>query len=235
MKTSAELLGESFQKARHHWRRHSTAELKVAPAQKPVPNVTVAISREEGSRGAEIARELGKRLDWPVYDRELITKIAEESGIREELLTTVDEKDTGWLVDVLEAFSGGRHVSGAAYAHQLGQVLAALSTHGNCVIVGRGAVALLPEATTVGVHVVAPLKDRAARVKRDQGLSDAEAKRLVEKTDHDRVSFVKNHFHKDLHDVCLYDLTLNTSRLKVEDCVELILCACERKKRQAAD
>ncbi len=230
MKSSSELLGDSFQKARHHWQRHSKADLQVAPAQKPAPNLTVAISREEGSLGAEIARELGKRLDWPVYDRELITKIADQSGIREELLTTVDEKDTGWLVDVLEAFSGGKHVSGAAYAHQLGQVLAALSAHGNCVIVGRGAVALLPEAKTVCVQVVAPLKDRVARVKRDRGLSDTEAKKLIEKTDRDRVNFVKNHFHKDLRELYLYDVVLNTARLKVEDCVEMILCACDRKR-----
>src|SRR4051794_28835183 len=58
-------------------------------AQGPSPKATahsIAISREAESGGPEVAREVGKRLGWRVYDRELLEQIATDLGVRADLL-----------------------------------------------------------------------------------------------------------------------------------------------------
>jgi len=47
------------------------------PGKKLVPQITIAISRQAGSSGADIARAVGARLGWPVYDHELLTRTPE--------------------------------------------------------------------------------------------------------------------------------------------------------------
>src|SRR5260221_11552317 len=47
---------------------------------------SVAIGREVGARGGEIARQLGAKLGWPVYDRETLGYVSRQSEAAELLL-----------------------------------------------------------------------------------------------------------------------------------------------------
>ncbi|MGE5388460.1 MAG: hypothetical protein ACM3NE_06195, partial [Hyphomicrobiales bacterium] len=40
------------------------------------PSFTIALSREAGSGGTLVAREIGRRLNWPVYDRETACRLS---------------------------------------------------------------------------------------------------------------------------------------------------------------
>ena len=55
-------------------------------------NIIITIGREFGSGGLDVAHELGKRLDIPVYDNELITKAAQDSGVSAEFFAQKDER-----------------------------------------------------------------------------------------------------------------------------------------------
>jgi cytidylate kinase len=185
----------------------------------------VAVSREAGARGVEVAREIGQRLEWPVYDREIIDLIAEESGLRSELLKSVDEHDPNWLVEAFTSFTRHGAVSSAGYVHHLVNVLNALAAHGKCVIVGRGANAFLPRATTLRLRVVADLGDRVRQVALEKGLSEEEASAEVTRTDRERARFVENHFRRDIADPTHFDLVVNTSRLSPAACADLAVSA----------
>ena len=79
-------ISESLERAERHWtEHHRPGESATATG------LTVAITREAGSPGTTLARELGKRLDWPVYDHELVEQIAQDMGLRSSLLDSVDE------------------------------------------------------------------------------------------------------------------------------------------------
>ena len=54
-------------------------------------NIIITIARQFGSGGHEIGRRLAKKLDIPLYDKELITHAAEESGLSEEILHYFDD------------------------------------------------------------------------------------------------------------------------------------------------
>jgi cytidylate kinase len=222
MRSSVNILqreAERLEAAERHWeaKAHSRGEQKKKA-------FTIALAREAGSSGTLVADELGKRLNWPVYDQLLLERIAQEMGLRTQLLESVDERRKSWLLEVVEGFAAPG-VSELAYVQHLTQTLLSLGTHGDCVIVGRGAPHILPKETTLRVRLVANLDDRIAAMARRLNLSADKAAKWVAETDRQRHTFVKDHFFKDPADPHQYDLVLNTSTWSVGDCADLILHA----------
>lgn len=219
------LKSEAFERARTEWRRAAAHRTQTAAA------YTIAISRESGAGGAAIARELGRLLGWPVYDRELLEHIAGEAGLRTELLETLDEKRTHWLTEMIESFTHAVPMSGAAYARRLMQTMLALASHGNCVIVGRGCTAVVPRDTSLKVRLVAALDDRTERICKRLGISKVAAIEHVRFNDTHREGFVKDHFHRTVGDPHDYDLVINTSQFTVEQSAALILEALRLRQK----
>ena len=127
---------------------------------------TIAIARDTGAPATAVAREVGRRLGWQVYDHELLERIAEEHGLRVSLLESLDERRQSWLVECLEGFAQKAHVGESGYVRHLTQTILSLGAHGCCVIVGRGAAHLLPPETTLRVRLVQSLEDRVAAIMR---------------------------------------------------------------------
>jgi cytidylate kinase len=220
---------DTLDRAQRHWQTRHGQDARGGTA----PALTVALEREAGTFGTTLARELGRRLDWPVYDHELLERIAQETGLRVSLLESVDERPQGWLQEAFRGFTEVPQVSENAYVRHLVETVLSLGKHGHCVIVGRGAAQILPAETTLRVRLIAPRKDRVATAARRLGLSQAEAARWVEDTDRERVRFVRDHFLKDPTDPAQYDLVLGTARWTDEDCAELIAQAMRRLEARA--
>lgn len=221
------LMAEALVKAQRHWdERHKAAEKKQ-------PQWLIAISREAGANAAAIAHEIGAKLGFAVYGRELIQRIAEDKGLRVKLLETVDEKEHHWLRECIDSFSLTPSISTSAYVRYLLETLHTLSLHGKCVIIGRGAPHILPPKTTFRVRLHAPLFERVRSMEGRLKVSHDEAQAWVKKTDHDRDRFVAEHFQKNSNDVNHYDLTLETSRHSLADCAAIIIKAFESAQAHA--
>ncbi len=225
--THLEHLVGALERAQRHWEeRHR--ESAASPAAAP-PALTIALSRQAGTPGTSVAREVGARLGWPVYDHELLQRIAQEMGLRVRLLESVDERRQSWLRECIEAFASapvsGKYISEGAFVRHLVETVLSLGAHGECIIVGRGSAQLLAPQTTLRVRLVAALADRVAAVARRFGLAPKEAEHRVHETERERVQFVRDHFQKDPADPANYDLILNTSRWSVAECAELIIQA----------
>ena len=193
------------------------------PSVPPQPSFTIALSREAGSGGKLIAREVGRRLNWPVYDYELLDHLATELQVDVDQLESVDERRSSWLVECVQAFASASTVTEVTYFRRLLKLLLVLGARGQCIIVGRGAIVALPVDTTLRVRVVASREDRVALIGRERGLNPTEAARYVESTDRERSRFIRQHFRKDLTDPLLFDLILNASRLSVEECAGIVI------------
>ena len=63
----------------------------------------ITISREFGSGGRTIAKEVAERLRIPCYDQELIEKVAEESGFAKEYIAEHGEQTGNWLTNAFAA------------------------------------------------------------------------------------------------------------------------------------
>lgn len=200
----------------------------------PPPAFTIALSREVGARGTVVARELGERLGWPVYDHEILERLSRELKSHPRRLAEMDEKHANLLTEFIESFSIEPIVSEDAYVRRLIKTLQALAAQGACVIVGRGAAQLLLPETTLRVRLVADLDDRIGVMSQRLGMPRPEAARYVEKKDRERDRFVKHHFHKDPADPRLYDLVLNSSRFSAAECADIILEALRRLQGHCA-
>ena len=56
-------------------------------------NTIITIGRQFGSAGREIGRIVAKHLDVKLYDKEMLSRAAQESGLCKELFETHDEYD----------------------------------------------------------------------------------------------------------------------------------------------
>jgi len=131
---------------------------------------------------------------------------------------------------MLEALTGDITVKGSYVAH-LPRVLGSLAAHGECVLVGRGASAMLPPESTLRVRLVAPLSYRKKRVAETGGQSSATAEQ-IRKIDRERNEFVKEFFHQDPTDMHSYDLVINSSRFSDEQAAQLIVQAIGMRQQQ---
>jgi cytidylate kinase len=204
------------------------------PPPEPPTRFTIALSRQAGTPASTIAREVGQRLGWAVYDRELLDRIAADQRWRLEQLERVDERHLGWLLETCESFLGVPLVAESAYVHQLVKTMLALSLRGECIIVGRGAAQRLPPSTTLRVRLFAPRRSRIVALAQQEGISEKQATRKVKELDREHRLFVRRNFFKDPGDPDEYDLVLNAARLPVPACTRLILEALSGMQASAA-
>ncbi len=183
---------------------------------------TIAISRQVGARGTTIARVVGARLGWPVYDHELLEKLAAEMEVGVRWLECRDERTSNWLQERLASLTGDPSMSDGSFRHHLIRVLFALACKGHCVIVGRGAAHTLPAATTLRVRLIGALEDRVRVMARQLNVAPEQAMRQVQRMDRERDRFVKQNFHRDPADPLQYDLILNASRFDDDEAADII-------------
>jgi cytidylate kinase len=195
------------------------------------PRFIIAFARQAGTYARETAQEVARRLGWPLYDRELLETISRETGLHAQLLESVDEKRQPWLRHALEELMGVAHVSEHKYVRHLVKTVLALGAKGSCVILGRGAVRILPVETTLRVRLVAPREDRVKRYAREEGITAEEAVSRIDATDRERAEFLRLHFNTDANDPAEYDIVLNTARYDPGACATII---CEALKQRQA-
>jgi cytidylate kinase len=220
-------IAESLERLRRDWAEKQNAA-RQTNGLSPQPHLwTIAISREAGTQGAAVGHAVGTRLGWPVYDHEILKWIAHDTGLRTELLESVEERRVSWLKEVFESLLAVPFMSEPAYVHRLVKAVFALGSHGECVIVGRGAALILPAETTLRVRLIAPRNDRIRVLNRRLGISEEAAAQELERLDRERRAFVRDHFFRDPNDPCHYDLLLNSARFGVVGCAKLIIEALD--------
>ena len=191
----------------------------------------IAISREAGSRGKEIALVVGQQLGWDVLGKELLDFMAQRYKLPRDMLEIVDETRANWFHDVLGSFFDSRLVSQDRYVAHLERIIYLAALHGNIVFVGRAAQYILPRHSGLAVRIIAPKRQRIEDIMRRRNLERTEAGQLVDELDAARAEFCRRHFHREVSDPQEYDLTVNMARLSVEAAAELIVDAFCRVPR----
>ena len=192
-------------------------------------SLSIALSRETGSRGTAIARRLGVRLGWEVYSQEMLEVLGQDPTLQHELAEQLPEGGAEWIEDRVQQLLLEQSISRNPQVLDLVRRLLALGMHGEVVLLGRGAGCVLPAAATLNVRIVAPLADRVAYLAQSLRLTEEEAAEQVRRRDHRRAEFLNTHFHRHPGDVHQYDLVLNTRLLGEEACADLIVQAAKAK------
>ena len=210
---------------RHGYRGESSAtDQPFLPA-----SLTIAISREAGSRGTSIAKRAGEKLGWQVYTQDLLEYVAQEATVRQEIIDNLSPAALHWVEEQLERIQSDAGINLHPSLVHTARVILALGATGEVLLIGRGAGCLLPRHATLQVRIVAPLEERVAYMSQWLGLTPEEALEQVRLRDQRRAEFTLTHFHRQATDVYQYDLLLNSTLLGEELSAELLVQAAQAK------
>jgi cytidylate kinase len=175
----------------------------------------ITISRELAALGDEIARELAKQLNYRYVDRFTLEERIKSYGVTEQKLEKYDERKPSFFASLSRDRDD--------YLHYLKSALLNETKDGGCIVIGRGAFAILSGLPGVlPVYLVSSTDVRTARVKSYFRCDEKRAMNIISQSDEDRIGFHKYFFEVDWKDPSNYQLTINTSRLHPSVCAEIV-------------
>ena len=184
----------------------------------------ITISREFGAGGGEIGAKVAEALNWEYYHKELILRTAADSNIDVSNLLEWDEKvpvSFGFTQSLFDFYS--RPMSEQVFEAQK-KVILEIGQKGKCVITGRNANMILKEFDgCLNIFVHADFDWRLRRMKEKMpDFTEEQVAAEINAIDKKRrkycTFFTKTEFgHSDFYDICL-----DTSRLGIDTCVDII-------------
>ena len=211
-----------------------TAYVKDNPLRKNKPSTGpfITISRQFGCSGYELAEILTAKLNdicesdlWKVYRKDILHKLAAESGFSVEAIEKAKTERTGLLRDIFKNF----RVNAAPDAYQVRSQIAAivrrLATDGYAVIVGQGGAATTSEIKNgLSVRIEAPLQWRLNRICRRENIAKNEAAKRIEEVEKTRDYLLRTYWQANPKQPA-YNITIDNSVFSAEQAAELIILA----------
>lgn len=205
---------------------------RLTPTMEPEPLVYdprkvadfVTISEQVGSGGGEIGVLLAKKLDWPIFDKEILNVMAGEDEHRRRMYQAVDEREIGWYEETFP-FVVQTEFRRNDYFQLLTGALCCIAQDGPAVFIGRAADLILPSSKGLRVRLIALHKYRVHRFAERNGVSLNEAAKQVDRITRDRKAFIGRYFNIADDEPTRFDLLLNVERIPAAQAVEVILSA----------
>ncbi len=194
----------------------------------------ITISHQMGAGGPEIGMALGQRLGFHYVDQELLSDAVRRYGVAEEKLSHLDETKPS----LFERFdTETRH-----YITVLQTTLLEFAEADNVVLMGRGGQWLLRGIPHVlRVRIIAPFEQRVRRwIKRTTELTGETPNQravvdLIRRDDGEKSGRMRYLYEVDLADPTLYEIVVNTEKLKCEAVVEMIERVASRPEMAITD
>ena len=191
----------------------------------------ITIARGYGSGGKNIAMGLAKTLGIKYYDRELIRLASDQHGINEALFNLADEIHSAspfakkYTSSEIESPDSDSFLSQNNLFNMQADIIKRLADSGkSCIIVGRCAHHILRDyPNVVKVFIHADLDHCIENVKEYNGVDDAEARALIARIDRERAQYHRHFTKMEWNDARNYDICLNTSKVSVEQCIDIIV------------
>lgn len=206
-----------------------------------VENYVITIARGYGSGGKQIGELVSAQLGIPCYESQIPAMASECSGISQEKFVQVDERlrrpkllralQKAPDIDQTYGPNDRKFVSDDNLFNIQAWIIQELARTRSCIIVGKCANYLLRDRHNVlSAYVEAPRGVCVDTVMNKLGVTEAQAHRLISKTDQYRADYYRYYTRgEDWTNPTLYDLTVNTGRLSYQDAARLIIQAARIK------
>ena len=177
----------------------------------------VTISRKSGTGAKDIAKTVAEKLRYEFVSKDSIYMEIEEHG-------------KGWLDcaarldDHAPTLWERYDQSHAAYLAMVEHCIYKNALKNNVVILGRGGNYLLENIPcSLRVRITASVEDRGRTLCDRFGIDEAAARKILNRSDHERSIYINRAYHRDWADPDDYDMTLNSGRMGFEELVALIV------------
>ena len=196
-------------------------------------NYVITIGRELGSGGKAIGEMLARSLNILIYDSRLITIAAKESGFNPELFRKADEvTNKGITASIMRSVTSPfsaitgfyrSSVSNESLFQMQTEIIMKKAEAENCIIVGRCADYILRDHPRhLKVFIRADYEDRVKFICERKGMSEKEARQLINRTDTQRSEYHDFYCETNWGDSRAYDLCINSSLLGLEATAKLL-------------
>ena len=189
----------------------------------------ITISREFGSGGRFIGEEVAKKLGITYYDKNIISEIAEKSGLSPEYIQESAELSPkkGLFAYALAGRDiTGKSVEDMVYEAQR-KVILELAEIESCVIIGRNADFILKDRNDVlNVFIYGDMPEKIQRIMGLYNVEEKEAVKMIADIDKRRMTNYNFYTDQKWGKASNYTLCLNSSQLGYDRCEAIIMeCA----------
>lgn len=184
--------------------------------------IIISIGREYGSGGHEIAEKLAERLQIPIYDRNLLDRMAEEKSMDGEKLRKYDEAPRKLLLSrTVRGYSNSPEEN---IAHMQFDFIKEKAEKGESfVVVGRCSDDLLkPYEGLISIFILGDKEEKVQRIMRVRNMTEEEAKAAIYRHDKKRKSYHNYYCKGKWGDSRSYDICVNSSKLGTEKTVDML-------------
>ena len=192
----------------------------------------ITISRQSGSGGRTIAKQLAEELGYKCYDWEIIERVAAETGFDTQYVAKCCENtqttSNFWYAVEQGNFPyyGGNFSPNDEIMKTMRELIEKLANEGNCVFVGRAADYILRDRKdALHVFIYADAEYRADRIINRYKEEVKDIFKEIKDRDKKRKMFYSNYTGREWGAMSNYSLSLNGSDLDVNTCVGIIKMA----------
>ncbi|MBQ5415952.1 MAG: cytidylate kinase-like family protein [Bacteroidales bacterium] len=188
-------------------------------------HILITIGRQFGSGGKPVGDALSRKLGIPVYDNELITEAAKQSGYSPELFIRSDEKKRSFfLANLFGLSSDVRDMIGDAELFRIqSETIRNLASKGSAIFVGRASDYVLRDMKCLNVFITASMESRIKFVCERDGVALEDAPGIIERRDRNRSKYYDFFTQKHWGLAANYDICINRSTLGTEKTADLII------------
>ncbi|MBR6171915.1 MAG: cytidylate kinase-like family protein [Eubacterium sp.] len=195
--------------------------------------IVITLSRQYCSGGLKVGKRLAEELGISCYDSEMFRLVSDNKAMTDnEVAHDARIKDT-LLFDVAKKTYEERPSDELAEADEIlfmrnlfsyqSEIIRGLAEKESCVIVGRCADYILRDRPdTIRVFVHAPMDFRIRRASSIHNLPESELASYIRSVDERKASYYHNYTGGNWQDAENYDLSLDTSKMGIRGCAEMI-------------
>ena len=199
----------------------------------------ITINRELGSGGRTVGRILAEKLGVPYYDKALTKPLEEKFNMTSEQIERLKGNNRSWWEDIKRVLILGEDaanssdyydekkkklVTSEAVLKAEKEILQDIAIEESCVIAGRSAFYVMNGfPNRLNVLIQASMEFRLNRIMTKRGISEKEAKKIINEVDASREEYLKNNARTSRYDTRNYDLVIKMDGKTEEEAANVIL------------
>ena len=196
----------------------------------------ITVSREFGSGGRELGKRLSDLMGYAYYDREILEELARQTGTDERYAENLLGRGmpAGFSLHFGRSLASYSPVTQQAVRLLVAErrIIRALAEQGDCIIVGRGANAVLEDFHPFSLFVYADMPAKLARCRarapEDEHLTDRELEKRIRQVDAARAGVHGMVSGLRWGDKAGYRLCVNTSGIPIKQIAPHIAAYAEQ-------
>ena len=194
----------------------------------------VTITRQFGSLGRPIARQMSEILRIDYYDRDIVDQAAKKLKLP---ISVVDQEEEKAVKQAVNPFSrmifplgkGTSNTQDKIFDTQR-NIIQFLSENNNCIIVGRCSDFILSDVkNSLHIYIYASYEARLEHCIKDLGLEEQEARRMIKSVDEARNSYHMQYAGYLPDDKRYKDILIDSSFFGVKGTAEFLAEAVKKK------